>query len=171
MRHDSLHVDIHVAVASMNDMTNSYMWHASFPHVTCSIHSCDMTHCTLTYTLSQHLCETWPILKWDEHSWIWHSSLMHATSGHAADKLSDTASDARKDFRCAQRLQMRAKTCSSPWLQIVGSLKLQVSFAEYRPFNRALMQKRPVILWRLQIKPHPTFGLRPDFEGLWCGYD
>jgi len=32
------------------------------------------------------------------------------------------------------------------WLRPVSSLKLQVSFAEYRLFYRALLQKRPVIL-------------------------
>jgi len=32
------------------------------------------------------------------------------------------------------------------WLRLVGSIKLQVSFAEYRLFYRALLQKRPVIL-------------------------
>jgi len=31
------------------------------------------------------------------------------------------------------------------WLPLVGSLKLQVSFAEYRLFYRALLQKRPII--------------------------
>ena len=31
------------------------------------------------------------------------------------------------------------------WLQLVGSLKLSVSFAEYRLFYRALLQKRPII--------------------------
>jgi len=31
------------------------------------------------------------------------------------------------------------------WLRLVGSLKLQVSFAEHRLFSRALLQKRPVI--------------------------
>ena len=31
------------------------------------------------------------------------------------------------------------------WLRLVGSSKLQVSFAEYRLFYRALLQKRPVI--------------------------
>ena len=31
------------------------------------------------------------------------------------------------------------------WLRVVGSLKLQVSFAEYRLFYRALLQKRPII--------------------------
>jgi len=31
------------------------------------------------------------------------------------------------------------------WLRLVGSLKLQVSFAEYRLYHRALLQKRPII--------------------------
>jgi len=41
------------------------------------------------------------------------------------------------------------------WLRLVGSLKLQVSFAEYRLFYRALLQKRPIILslrnWRYTL--------------------
>jgi len=37
-------------------------------------------------------------------------------------------------------------TCMG-WLQSVGSIKLQVSFAEYRLFLRALSQKRPIILY------------------------
>jgi len=32
------------------------------------------------------------------------------------------------------------------WLWLVGSIKLYVSFAEYRLFYRALLQKRPIIL-------------------------
>jgi len=32
------------------------------------------------------------------------------------------------------------------WLSLVGPLKLQASFAEYRLFCRALLQKRPIIL-------------------------
>jgi len=32
------------------------------------------------------------------------------------------------------------------WLRLVGSLKLQVFFAEYSLFYRALLQKRPIIL-------------------------
>ena len=32
------------------------------------------------------------------------------------------------------------------WLQLVGSIKLQVSLAEYSLFYRALLQKRTVIL-------------------------
>jgi len=37
------------------------------------------------------------------------------------------------------------------WLRLVGSLKLQVSFAEYSLFYRALLQKRLVILRSLLI--------------------
>ena len=41
------------------------------------------------------------------------------------------------------------------WLRLVGSLKLQVSFAEYRLFYRALLQKRPAILSSLLIVATP----------------
>jgi len=45
------------------------------------------------------------------------------------------------------------------WLQLVGSFKLQVSFAEYRLFNTALLQKRarPVILRSLLIVATPNY--------------
>ena len=38
------------------------------------------------------------------------------------------------------------------WLRLVGSIKLQVSFAEYCLFHRGLLQKRPIILWSLLIE-------------------
>ena len=41
------------------------------------------------------------------------------------------------------------------WLRLVGSLKLQVSFAEYHLFYRALLQKRPMILRSLQVVATP----------------
>jgi len=37
------------------------------------------------------------------------------------------------------------------WLWLVGSLKIQVAFAEYSLFYRALLQKRPVFLGSLRI--------------------
>jgi len=40
-------------------------------------------------------------------------------------------------------------------LRLVSSLKLQVSFAEYRLFYRALLQKRPVLLRSLLIVATP----------------
>jgi len=41
------------------------------------------------------------------------------------------------------------------WLRLAGSLKLQVSFAEYRLFSRALLQKRPIILRSLLVEGTP----------------
>ena len=41
------------------------------------------------------------------------------------------------------------------WLRLVGSLKLYVSFAEYRLFYRAPLQKRPIILRSLLIEATP----------------
>jgi len=41
------------------------------------------------------------------------------------------------------------------WLRLVGSLKLQVSFAEYSLFYRALLQKRPIMLRSLLIVATP----------------
>ena len=41
------------------------------------------------------------------------------------------------------------------WLRSVGSIKLQVSFAEYRLFYRSLLQQRPIILSILLTKATP----------------
>jgi len=41
------------------------------------------------------------------------------------------------------------------WLRLVGSLKLQVAFAENRLFYRAPLQKRPIILRSLPIVATP----------------
>jgi len=46
---------------------------------------------------------------------------------------------------------MYAVFCLMGWLRLVGSLKLYVSFAEYRLFYRTLLQKRPIILRSLLI--------------------
>jgi len=41
------------------------------------------------------------------------------------------------------------------WLRLVGSLTLKASFAKYRLFYRALLQKRPIILRSLLIVATP----------------
>jgi len=45
------------------------------------------------------------------------------------------------------------------WLRLVGSLKLQVSFAEYRLIYRSLLQKRPIILRSLLIVATPPWTM------------
>jgi len=47
------------------------------------------------------------------------------------------------------------------WLRLVGSLKLYVSFAEYRLFYRSLLQKRPIILMSLLIVATPYHTANP----------
>jgi len=50
---------------------------------------------------------------------------------------------------------MTSATPTMGWLRLVGSLKLQVSFAEYSLFYRALLQKRPILLRSLLIVATP----------------
>ena len=72
--------------------------------------------------------------------------------------------------------------CSSAltmgWLRLVGSLKLQVSFAEYRFFYRALLQKRPINLRSLlqsillclaatNVRQHETFKRMFFYTVMW----
>ena len=47
--------------------------------------------------------------------------------------------------------------CTVGWLRLVGSLKLQVSFAEYHLLYGALLQKRLVILRSLLIIATPEY--------------
>jgi len=56
-------------------------------------------------------------------------------------------------------LRLSYNSCMG-WLRVVGSLKFQVSFAEYRLFYRALLQKRPVILRSLLIVVAPYLQVR-----------
>ena len=64
--------------------------------------------------------------------------------------------------------------------RLVGSLKLQFSFAEYRLFHRALLQKRPIILRiRLVVRTQrlglsgggPVLQNIVSFIGLFCKRD
>jgi len=55
-----------------------------------------------------------------------------------------------------QGFQLSSEYCTDiGWLRLVGSLKLQVSFAECHLFCRALLQKRPIILRSLLTEATP----------------
>ena len=53
-------------------------------------------------------------------------------------------------------MHLNFSNCSMRWLPLVGSFKLQVSFAEYRLFYRALLQKRPILLRSLLLHMNVT---------------
>ena len=51
------------------------------------------------------------------------------------------------------------------WLRLVGSIKSQVSFAEYSLFYRALLQKKPIISRSLLIIATPyQYEMHPGRE-------
>jgi len=89
---------------------------------------------------SHRICAIWLIHTCAmTHSYVWHDSLICVTW------LIPTCNMPRSyvwydSFICVTRLP------SMGWVRIVGSFKLQVSFAEYSLFYRALLQKRPMIL-------------------------
>jgi len=49
------------------------------------------------------------------------------------------------------RIPKRKGPVITGWLRLVGSLKLQVTFAEYSLLNRALLQKRRIFLGSLLV--------------------
>ena len=53
---------------------------------------------------------------------------------------------------------------SMRWLRLVGSLKLSVSFAEYRLFYRSLLQKTPIILRSLLTEATPYDGFQVEWS-------
>ena len=57
------------------------------------------------------------------------------------------------------------------WLRVLGSLKLQVSFAEYRLFYKALLHKRPIILRSPLIVATPYVLLSANIWLLACLYE
>jgi len=56
---------------------------------------------------------------------------------------------------CKRALKKRRLVSAMGWLRSVGSWKVQVSFAEYRLFYTALLQKRPTTLRSLLIVATP----------------
>ena len=64
-----------------------------------------------------------------------------------------------KRFRTLKRSMTPSLLYIWGWLRLVGSLKLQVSVAEYSLFYRALLQKRPIISRSLLIVATPQITL------------
>jgi len=60
-----------------------------------------------------------------------------------------------REKRSRKRVKSLAQPSHMGWLRLVGSLKLQVSFAEFHLFYRALLQKRLIILRSLLVEATP----------------
>jgi len=88
------------------------------------------------------------------HLYSNHSECMYNTqitlNAEAGRALTSTSNQSSEPFEVAQYPQQNNDAIG--WLRLVGSFKLKVSFAEYRLFYRALLQKRPIILRSLLIE-------------------
>jgi len=96
------------------------------------------THCN---TL-QHAATHQSPFSITEPFWVWVFFMMHIA--HTATHCNTLQHNKIPFFDWRASFQQ-----GMGWLWLVGSLKLQFSFAEYRLFHRALLQKRPTILWSL----------------------
>ena len=65
------------------------------------------------------------------------------------------------------RLIQRLIHAHMGWLPLVGAFKLQVSFAEYSLFHKALLQKRPIILRSYKSQP-PRIMKSRQKNSLFC---
>jgi len=82
------------------------------------------------------------------------STLQHSTT--LCNTLRHTATQCNTIQHNVKHCNTLQLDCDSMgWLRLVGSLKLQVSSAEYRLFYRALLQKRPIIIWSLLVVATP----------------
>ena len=61
-----------------------------------------------------------------------------------ATRASQTSARCSIDY-CATTVERLSHARTVGWLRSVGSIQLWVSFAEYRLFYRALLQKKPII--------------------------
>ena len=132
-------------------MTHLYVWHGSLMCVTWLIYMCDTAHPYVRH--DSFSCATWLIPMCDmTHSYVRHDSFLCAT-------------------RLPQQEQDERELIAMGWLWLVGSIKLQVSFAK-EPYKRDdILQKRPIILSilltvatpyvRLACRSIPTEWRRP----------
>ena len=78
---------------------------------------------------------------------MWHTAFICDTT-HSCASMWHLSNDTSLN-------QMKHMTSNTGWLRWVGSLKIQISFAEYRLFYRALLQK--TIKWNiLHDETHPN---------------
>jgi len=127
--------------------------HACMSHVThiCEPrHTCHVTH-THTHTHTHYLWATSYICIYICYVYIYIRQVQRcAWRKEPHDTWAVTFCHAQRRDPTGRRLPALVGTTMG-WLRLVGSLKLQVSFAEYSLLLRALLPKRPIILRSLLI--------------------
>jgi len=132
-------------------LSNVWMSHIWMSHVThmnecCQTYDQGMSHVWMSHVTHMH--ESYHTYEWvTSHMWIMTSLTCMAWSVHVTSHVTHM-NDVHRHVTHINNIHMG-------WLRLVGSLKWQVSFAEYCLFYRALLQKRPIILRSLLIVATP----------------
>jgi len=155
------HIELsHVTHMNESWISQVYQWvmsHEWMGHVThinepwmSRVHQWVMSHALMSHVTQSHVTrmdESCPMYKW-VYEWVvscvWMSHVTH---------INDSWMSRVYEWGISH-IWIRHVTHMG-WLQLVGSLKLWVSFAEYCLFYRALLQKRPIILRSLLIVATP----------------
>ena len=142
----------------------------------CSLNQNDVyshTWCLLTYMMSTHIHDvyshTWCLLTYSPIDYT--STCAYIVSTYVVSKYIVSTYNVWADMlwvdcwyaRTASAQHMCSQSTHTPQyamgcLRLSGSLKTQVSSAEYRLFDRALSHKRPVILKSLLMVATPYVG-------------
>ena len=150
------HVTYQYVTSHMSESRHIWMSRVSYEWVTSHMNQSRhawMSHITRAWIMSQwftsHMNESWHI--WTSHvTYEWVTLHMnesrHIWISHVTYECRLILANLK--YHLASHLDMG-------WLRLVGSLELQVSFAEYRLFYRALLQKRHIILRSLLIEATP----------------
>jgi len=113
----------------------------------------------LTIKLCMWMNFIWMNMNESSHTYLWVSNHVIAAGAMICDMIHSAIAD-REGYVDDSRDS--ALICHMGWLWLVGSIKLQVSLAEYSLFYRSLLQKRPIILSILltEATPYDSFSDR-----------
>jgi len=142
------------------DMSDSYVWLILMTWVT---HSVTHDWYDVSYTFESLISWVWVTHTHNvsyslSYSWLmWYEVLIWVTHNMSDLTWVTHMSDSYSWYELLIDLLMidMIWVTHMGWLRLVGSLKVEVSFSEYSLLNRALLQKRPIIVWSLLIQATP----------------
>jgi len=134
-------------------------WHIWMSHVTYVNESCHTYEWVMSHIWMSHITLRMRQIATLRMSWRTYEWVMSRLIGswHTFDESCHTYEWVMSHIwmRSCHTSINHVKDIGMGWLRLVGSLKWQVSFAEYCLFYRALLQKRPIILRSLLIEATP----------------
>ena len=138
-------------VVSQKWMSHAHTWMSHGAHMN---ESCDV-QVVLWMRRVTHMNESW-----HKHEWvmahIWMSPVTYklcyeCVVSHIWMSHGTSMNESWHTYECDGQVTYRWGTsCVMGWLRLVGSIKLQFSYAEYCLFYRALLQNRPII-WSILL--------------------